>query len=271
LAEAVQLRLRVLALAGTRAGEEFVTEAATAHLDLAACRSAVGLHPLAGEGFVAAEKLLEPAVTTNPGSVGLAVALANAYTRHGDHLRNLRDAGAGRKYDAGLAVLERVLGQTAGTPASREAWVNAATARGHLLNQIGRHRTAAAAWAELADRDPDAKGRARAAIFVSQSLLFADDWRAAATHAETLAGKELPGWAWYDVARVWCLVIRRVAADPTLTPTDRAAEAGRAVERAVAALERAKAAGLFRDPHFVRLLESSPEMEPARGKFVAAE
>jgi hypothetical protein len=100
-----------------------------------------------------------------------------------------------------------------------------------------------------------------------QSRLFAGDWKAASAAAETAMKKEQTGGMWLEIARVWCLAIRRIDLDPNLTPADKLRETEHAVGKAVACLEKAKAAGEFSTPESGKWLATSPEFAPVRGKF----
>ena len=150
---------------------------------------------------------------------------------------------------------------------TREAWVVAVTGRAHLYNAIGRHREAAAEWAKLAVEDPESRLRPRHELFVMQSLLFAGDWKAATVAAEVATKKEQQGGMWLVIARIWCLAARQIEADPALTPANKLRESEQAVGKAVACLEKAKAAGEFATPERRRWLETNPEFAPVRGKF----
>jgi tetratricopeptide (TPR) repeat protein len=235
---------------------------------LATHRSAGGrLAPDAPE-FDRAIGWLDEVVRTAPEGATYRVRLADAYARHADHLQHHRQLGrAEERYEKALAILDAMLLQVPNSRPALFGWAKAATGRNSILNQTGRHREAAAEWAKLAARDPDPEYRWRAELFVLQSLVFAGDWKAAASGAEALAKKPIPSWMCYETARVWCNISRQAGEDAELAPADRMTESRKAVDRAVALLERGRTAGLFKDERFVRLVETHPDLTPVRGRF----
>jgi NAD(P)-dependent dehydrogenase (short-subunit alcohol dehydrogenase family) len=84
-------------------------------------------------------------------------------------------------YDQALEVLKAVLRRSPGSRVARDAWANATIGRAHLYNHTNRHKEAAGEWARLAVEDPNVGLRPRHELFVIQSLLFAEDWKAAAS------------------------------------------------------------------------------------------
>ncbi|MBM3982005.1 MAG: hypothetical protein FJ304_17375 [Planctomycetes bacterium] len=199
------------------------------------------------------------------GSDAQAVEIANAYTKYADSLRAERHHGeAEARYNKALDYLAPTLARS---PKARDVWVGVVVGRAHVYNLTGRHREAAGEWAKLATEDPDPRRRPRHELFVLQSFLFARDWKAATAGAEVQMRKELPGWMWYEVARVWCLAANQIGGDGELDPADRLARAKAAIDRAVTCLEKARAGGEFNTPERVRFFQASREFDATRGKF----
>ena len=72
---------------------------------------------------------------------------------------------------------------------------------------------------------------------------------------------------YYELARVWCLISKHAGDDADLQPADRLALSQKAIDTAVALLERGRAAGLFKEDRFIRLFDTNPDFAPVRDKF----
>ena len=150
---------------------------------------------------------------------------------------------------------------------ARRTLARALVGKGNLLNNAERHREAVAVWERLAKEDPNVAARWQHRMFVLQSLVFDRDWRAAAEGADKLTTPDLDPGAGCELARVWCRVARAAANDPGLSPDGRAAEAERAFVKAVALLERGKAAGVFRRPGLAPRFDADHDFDPIRDRF----
>ena len=222
----------------------------------------------AGDTLRVAVGALEAAQAAAPSADAPALELASGCTRYADFLRDRRQfKDAERRYEQALGLTAAVVRRAPNSLAAREVAARAAAGRAHLYNSTDRHREAAAEWARLAVEYPDPAARTSHALFVQQSFLYAGDWRAAVAAADAQMKEEQPGWMWADLGRVWCLAVRHIEADPALAPADKLREAARAVGKAVACLERARASGEFATPERVRWFATNPDFAPARGTF----
>lgn len=266
LTEAVTARKQVLikSLGSPRS----TAELAGTILALAEVQNSRGHAERAASNFEEAIGLLERAHASNPENSSLKVQLAEGYCRQADALRHSRQfEQAENSYNHAIAILDELITHKATHLNIRQSWAKARTGRAHVYNLTGRHREAIQEWARLAQDDPNPDYRFRADLFVAQSLLFAQDWMAAARHADQLAERDLPNWMRYELGRVWCLLSQQIAADERLTPDERLAEANRAVGKAINQLEIGKAQGLFQEQRYVQLVTNNPEFAPVRGKF----
>ena len=260
LVEAVAYRERLMAATGFAAKD--TAEAGAAALVLAGHRLARGFPDRAVPELDRGIRLLEQAVASAPGQTSYVVQLAEANTQAGDTLRQAGElATAEAHFNRAMALLDDPLRQNPRATKLTAAWVRAATGHAHVLNGTERHREAVAAWRRLAARDPNAESRAQAELFVLQSLLVARDWQAAAAGADALAKRDVPDWMWYELALVWCKIGRLAGADEALS------EAEKAAAKTIGVLEKGRAAGLFKNPRFVRLVETHPDLAAARTKF----
>ena len=216
-------------------------------------------------------RLMEEVAAAEPDEPTHLVTLSEFCLLEANYLRWAKDfARAEPRYDRAIAAAEEGLSKNPPptlAAAARASWASAMTGRAHLYNATSRHRKAAAQWERLAAEDPNEAVRPNHRLFVLQSLVFAGDWRAAATGAEALAGPDASPALLADVARVWCRISKAVAADEALEPDERAAEAEKALKKAVRCLERAKAGGLFRRPGTADYFDNEKDYEPIRGKF----
>lgn len=222
----------------------------------------------AGDTFVRAVATLEKTQAAAP-SVNLhCTDLASGWTQYAEFLRTQRRfAEAEQYYNRALDMAALVLRRAPTFRAAREVWVTAAVGRAHLYNHTGRHREAVAEWARLAKEDPDLRIRPRHELFAMQSLLFAGDWKAAQAAAETQMKKEQPGWMWIDLGRVWCLSIRQIETDQTMTPAEKLSASERAISKAVACLEKAKAAGEFASAERVKWFVNNSDFSAIHDKI----
>jgi len=69
------------------------------------------------------------------------------------------------------------------------------------------------------------------------------------------------------LAKVWCRVAKLAAEDMKLTDADRKAESEKAYEKALHCLEKAKKAGMFKEPGPLKFYDSTKEFDPIRDKF----
>lgn len=197
-----------------------------------------------------------------------AVELAAAHSKCGDALRTTWQlAEAERRYNTALELVSNVLRRTPAARPARDAWATATVGRAHVYNFTGRHREAATEWARLAAEDPDPRFRNRHELYALQSYLYARDWRPAVAGAERQMARELPGWMWLDLARVWCLAARQAGDDAELDPAERLARSEDAINKAVACLERARAAGEFKNAVQLNWFRANREFDPTRGRF----
>jgi tetratricopeptide (TPR) repeat protein len=217
-----------------------------------------------------AVRLMEEACRDEPLVRNLTM-LADCCTLEGELFRaNSQFKPAETRYDRAIALCEQVLAKKP-TPAEARAakttWAGAMTGRAHVYNMTQRHREAIEQWKRLAAEDPNEAKRPGHELFVLQSLVFAKDWRAAAAGAEKLAEGDRPANLLADVARVWCGVSLLAAEDEGLPPAERVYESERAIKKALTCLERAKAAGLFKNPVAVDYYDRQREFDPVRGRF----
>ena len=197
-----------------------------------------------------------------------AVEMATAYTKLADTLRTSRQlAEAEARYNKALDLVGGVLHRTPASRPARDAWASATTGRAHVYNGTGRHREAATEWARLAVEDPDTRFRNRHELYTLQSHLYARDWKPAVAGAELQMKRELPGWLWLDLARVWCIAAQQAGDEADLEPAERLAQSEAAVNKAVACLEKARAAGEFKNSIRLNWFKSNREFDAIRGKF----
>jgi tetratricopeptide (TPR) repeat protein len=222
----------------------------------------------AGETFLLAVGILEKAQATPPNTNAYCTDLASGWTQYADFLRNQRRyPEAERRYNQSLELTAIVIRRAPTFRTARDVATTAAIGRAHLYNHTGRHREAAAEWVRLAKEDPDVRMRPRHELFAIQSLLFAGDWKAAQTAAEVQMKLPQPGWMWLDIGRVWCLVIRQIETDTGLTATEKSQTVDDAMQKAIACLEKAKAAGEFEVRENVAWFTNNLEFAPVRDKF----
>jgi tetratricopeptide (TPR) repeat protein len=89
----------------------------------------------------------------------------------------------------------------------------------------------------------------------------------ATREAEALLARVLPaGNGLYRYGTLFALAVRAVSDDPNVPEAEQAGRAGRLAERAVALLERSRAAGYFRVLDRHRRLVDDPELAPIRGR-----
>jgi serine/threonine protein kinase/tetratricopeptide (TPR) repeat protein len=245
-----------------------LVELSVAILRLAECQMASGAFARAMDQFHHAQRVIEHAQEAEPTNPMLLAGLAEVLTRQGDALRYQQSfPEAEQRYERAMSLVEPLLPRNPQVPQVREAWAKAMTGRAHLYNRTGRHRQAAEQWAKLATHDPDKQRRTEAALFVCQSLLFANDWREAARQADALATKPSPIWMSYEQARLWCLISQQTSVDPELVPEQRFELSEQALAKALAFLEKAKADGLFEEERFVQLVLNNPDLAVVRSRF----
>jgi tetratricopeptide (TPR) repeat protein len=269
LVESMALRDRIVA--GTKNQSGYVAEAARGRIVLADHLTDRGRLDIALSLYDRAAAMADAAVKASPGALGIVLASAEANTARAEALRKVKDfRRAEPLFDKAIGQTEELTRQQLDVVTARtvrDALVKALVGRANLLNNVNRHKEAAALWSRLAeeDRSPDGKWRHRTCVLFSH--LFDGNRAAAIAGAEKLAAGELPDWVCCDLARVWCWSAELALGDPGLAPDNRSAEIERAFSRAVVMLERAKAAGLFRDPAKAQRFDNDREFDAIRDRF----
>lgn len=253
-------------------GAMYVPERVTALLALAEYQNVRNHSGRADETFRTAVGILERAEEHRPADViddRLGIELGGACIRHANFLRARGRCGeAEKRFNEALAALTPALRRAPGSRPVHAAVCDAREGRADVYNRTGRHREAADEWAKLAVEDQRAWTRSKYELFVSQSLLYAGDWQAAASAARAAIRKPHPGWMQVDLGRLWCLIAKQIEADGGLQPEERAAAMKEAVGNAVSCLEAARGMGEFENP--VRLgwyVSRDEDFAPVRGQF----
>jgi tetratricopeptide (TPR) repeat protein len=270
LVESLTLRDRIAAAAKNPPG--YVVDAARGRVVLADHFADRNRPELALSLYDRAAAMAESAARAAPGSPQIALASAEATTALAEALRRVQNfRRAEPLFDQVIRRTEELTRQqldVAMARNSRDALVRALVGRANLLNNDNRHKEAVAVWGRLVeeDRNPDGKWRHRTCVLFSH--LFDGNRAAAVAGAEKLAAaKDLPDWAYCDLARVWCRAAKSAFADARLAPDERTAEIERAYTNAVALLDRAKSAGLFRAAAKVERFDADREFDPIRDQF----
>src|SRR5207248_609627 len=172
-----------------------------------------------------------------------------------------------------VALWDRIAAGTKGQPGPvadkarvRVTLADHLAGRGRPDLALPPYAHAAALTDGVVKEDPNVAARWQHRMFGLQSLVFDRDWRAAAEGADKLTTADLDPGAGCELARVWCRVARAAANDPGLSPDGRAAEAERAFVKAVALLERGKAAGVFRRPGLAPRCGADHDFVPLRDR-----
>lgn len=135
--------------------------------------------------------------------------------------------------------------------------------RAVVLGKLGRHAKALGDWDRAMDRRlprPGGEMLTERAVALARGGRPAD----ALAAADGLAGKDkkVPAAVLVELARACALAAAHAGGDETL--------AGKAADRAVGLIERAKAAGYFRNPAAAGRLKADPDFAAVRGRIDAA-
>jgi tetratricopeptide (TPR) repeat protein len=224
--------------------------------------------PAAGDEAI---RLMEEVVAAEPNTPVHLIFLADCCLLVGTaHKWGKEYKAAEPRFDRAISATELALSKNPKPEEARSAratWANAMTARADLYNLTGRQRDAAVQWKKLSEEDPNEGMRPNHRLCVLYSLVYAGDWRAAATGADKLSGPDAAPGFLADLARVWCRISKAAAADEGLSPDERNAEAEKAVKKAVRCLERARAGGVFKKPGAVEFFDGERDYDPVRNKF----
>jgi serine/threonine-protein kinase len=247
---------------GNPAANEYTPFLARASRDLGELQLRAGRGEASESAFARWVSCEEGLHRADPGRAG---TLARACCRVGHALRSRKRLGASLPYyERALAVGQQAW-ERKKEAQTQETLEMAHWGRALSLAGLGRHAEAMTNWdraLELnAKGNPDEIRMGRA-----ESLGRLGRHAEAAAQAKRLAGKGLPAWFSYEVARVFALAGRAVQADETISLMERARLTDEYATGAIDALERARAAGYFHDPTRRARLQTDPDLAGLHGR-----
>jgi tetratricopeptide (TPR) repeat protein len=168
------------------------------------------------------------------------------------------------RLDQAVGLGERIHREQPGSPASRQALLNAHGARAQAREARGLFVEAADDWGRVGELDAPAN-RDRWLTQRCSALLRAGDYRGATTAAARLVDRPgAPGDALYNAACVASLASAAARADAGLAPSAREEFGRLQAATALRLLHRARARGFFADPANVAHLGVDTDLDPLR-------
>jgi tetratricopeptide (TPR) repeat protein len=202
-----------------------------------------------------------------PGHLEYGVDLANTLVALGYVCRGRERLQAALDwFDQAATVCQGLRLVAPGHQAVREFLCAARLGRAQLLGRLNRHAEAVREWDGALEAAPPEQ-RSELRLGRAWSLVRAGDHARAAAEADELAAlRGVPDAALYRLACLQAQCAESAGQDAQLAPAEKEARRARALDRALALLKRADAAGYFRDPARREAARKEPDLAPLRGR-----
>jgi tetratricopeptide (TPR) repeat protein len=230
--------------------------------------AAVGRREPAKASFLAALAIEEPLVRDHPSVTDYALDLGMAYGSMG----HLRQYGPNQYVEAlgwyarAVSTLETVLQLDPGNGDAKKVLGRAYAGRADALQRLGRQPESVQAR-ERAVELVEEPIRSRERMFLAMALARMGDHERAVQHADALAAAatiprhEHPA---YERATVYALAAAAARKDAKLPPAERENRAEAYVVGSIDLLEKAFAAGVFKNPKLLKELKDDPDFDALR-------